>query len=251
MKRTLCLCALACLLAGCTSDPYAACPAGPAKPATVKSNQAMGGLDNWHRVASIRATAIVTDYVNDVGAITQQQQVYDLQHGTLTANGVLPQGSWQATVWLDGRRVFDQSTDKTVAWGDRVSLASSMLTSLRRAYGTLRLCNFGPTPCERATSYSVERLFGTDYIRVGVKGGAEGVRAFYLDMQSYLPVYVTVGADEPGGAGTVARYHWAMLDNGIAFPSSIEVYNIGQDVLVGYKRLLEVEFRDLSVELVR
>jgi hypothetical protein len=246
MKRTLCVCALAVVLAGCAADPYVAVSSSGAKPATVKSIQAMGGLDNWKSVHRIHATAVVTDYVDGTGVISQQQHEYDLDAGTLTASGELPQGLWKATVHLDGRGAFADSTAKAVTPEQRFRLVSSMLASLRRAYGTLRLSGFGPSPHERATSFGTATIFGTEYIRIGVAGGVEGVKAFYLDTQSYLPVYVTVGVDQAGGVGRIARYQWTMLNNGLAFPATIEVYDIGQDVLVGHKPVLEVDLRDIT-----
>jgi hypothetical protein len=235
-------------MAGCASDPFAACPRGEAKTAAIQSIQAMGGLANWAHVKSIRATAVVVSYSGSSGAITQQQHEYDLEHGTLTASGILPQGSWQATVHLDGKNSFDNDkTDKAIAPQDRAELIGAMLTCLRRSYGTLRLCRFGPGPYESAVDSDTATIFGTDYAHVLVKGGIEGIRAFYLDTQSYLPAHVTVGSDQSGHRGSVAQYRWTIQNGGIAFPSQIEVYSIGQDVLVGREPLLQVDFRDVTV----
>lgn len=234
------------LAGGCASEPYAACPAGASRTVVIRSIEAMGGLGRWEAVNSIRTTAIVTVYRGTTGIVSQQRQRYDLRSGTLKARAMLPEGPWKATVHVDGQYDFD-AKGYALAPQRRTEIVMSLTTLLHRAYGPLALCRFGPSQISQTVTDSQNvRISGHDYIRLGVKGGAENVKAYYLDPQTYLPGLVTVGGDRPGEVGTVTRYTYKLVANGLAFPAKVEVYNIGQDVLISDTPILEVDFRTVT-----
>ncbi len=242
MKRIILLTA-GCFLAvsGC-ADPYTECKVGPAGDIVVGSIDAMGGMSRWRSVGSIEAVAVVSIY-DDTGKamINEQHQVIKLDKDVILALARTAEGSWTAAVCGDGDSKF-KSKGFTASSERKKAIIESLQTILHRVRGPMNLClgDEKPTATERV------RIDGEEMIRVPVAGGAGGVKAYYFDAQTSALRLVTVGADKPGGDGTVTVYSWRIFPNGLAFPVRISVRKIGRNVLIGDKPVLEVDYRQVN-----
>ncbi|KPK85967.1 MAG: hypothetical protein AMJ81_02270 [Phycisphaerae bacterium SM23_33] len=203
---------------------------------------AMGGLERWQSVGPIRAQAVVIVY-DEVGTadVSKQDQVIDLRAGTIRASARLPETEWTAKVTEAGGVSF-KSKGPAVPAAVRARHVAALKMILHRVRGPLNLCGRG----ERARGAQPVRVDGMDLIRVPAQDGRGGIAAYYFDAQSCLLRLVTAGADAPGGEGTVTRYSYRTMANGLAFPERISVFRIGRHVLVGDEPVLEVNYHEVS-----
>lgn len=243
MKRTgaFALMGWAIFCAGCAADPYAGYDLGPARAVVSGCVDAMGGLKRWQSVKPIRAEAVVT--VHDeagIARVNKQEQVIDLGAGRIEASARLPDSVWAARVNDNGKARFE-AEGFTIPEGVATLQIKALKTILHRVRGPLNLLGGS----ERAAGARRVRIDGMDLIRVAVQGSRADIAAYYFDAQTCLLTLATAGADEPGGEGTVTRYTYRMLDNGMAFPERISVHKIGRHVLIGDEPVLEVGYRNV------
>ena len=228
-------------LVGCGADPYARFELGPARDVVKDAIEVMGGLERWQAVGPIRARAVVTIYDESGSAVVNRhEQLIDLRAGRIQASARVPGGRWTATVHASGRASFKADG---VALGPefRSRLLAALKTLLHRLRGPMNLCGQG----EKAGKVSRARVDGMELVRVAASGGSADVAAYYFDAQSKLLTLLTTGDDAPGGQGTVTRYTYQMLPNGMAFPARISVVRIGRHTLIGTRPVLAVEYHDI------
>jgi len=244
MTRVPPWCFMVCLcvsLAGCSADPYARYELGAARGVVSDAVETMGGLKRWQSAGPIRAQAVVTIYDGAGSAVVNKhEQLIDLRAGRIQASARVPGGRWTATVHADGRASF-RPGGATLSAEFRSRLLAALETLLHRLRGPMNLCGCG----EKAGQVSQVRVDGMKLIRVSASGGSAEVAAYYFDAQSKLLKLLTTGADEPGRQGTVTRYTYQMLPNGMAFPARISVVRIGQHTLIGAKPVLTAEYHDV------
>ena len=229
------------LLAGCASDPYKRYQLGPARPVVGRCVDMMGGLRRWQWAGPIRAKALVTIYdAAGKATVHEVDQVIDVNAGTIRATSVLPEGTWTAEIDQEGKSQF-QAKGFTATEDLSSQVISALWTNLHRVRGPLNLLGRD----EQVVDAAPARLPGADLVRVPVRGGGQGIVAYYFDVQTSVLRFVTSGADAPGRDGTVTKYLYRVAPNGMAFPSKIAVVKIGQHVLVGEEPVLEIEYRQV------
>jgi hypothetical protein len=230
------------LLGGCSSDPYARFNLGPAHDVVPASIDALGGLQAWQNAGKVHATAVVSFYQADGQADVNRLSVtFDYGAGVVEAQGQSPEGSWKATASRDGRYSIQGAPPK----GD---LKQELLLLLTRSAGPLNFVTTR-TQVKAVAPTSVE---GVAVVRVGVQDPNGQAVAYYFDAATNMLRFVTSGADAPGGEGTITVYppreSYVMLPNALAFPKSFRVNQIGQNVLLSDRPVLEVEFSKVTVE---
>jgi hypothetical protein len=233
------------LLAGCNSDPYAKYKLGPAREVVTASIDAVGGLSNWEQVDKVYATAVVAFYQPSGQAdIDRLAITMDLRAGTITAEGMSPEGSWMATVTRKGDCTLQGARSKD-------SVCQELMMVLHRSAGPLNMVLGN----ERPTSAGPAKIEGVPVVRVGVQGGKDQTKAYYFDATTNLLRFVTNGADRPGGDGNITVYtpkeSYIMLPDGLVFPRSFRVIKIGSNVLKSDTPVLDVDLTDIRVEQSR
>ena len=235
------------LVAGCelngSRDPYAGYELGPARDAVAASVEAIGGLNAWRKVSTVRATAVVTLYDQAGTAyVDRQEHEIDLGAGRIVALGMAGRGSWRAEAYEDGRGgVTVSGAPMPAAAQKRLIEALSRLA--RRTGGPMNLLAGG----ERVRTARPVNVGGHDLVRVGVDGDNQRATAYYFTREGGLLRMVTEGADSPGKDGTVTQYTYKVLPNGLAFPARIRVVRIGRHVLVGSRPVMDVEFSNVRI----
>ena len=229
------------LAVGCVQDPYAGFKLGEAHDVVAGSVEGIGGLKRWRSAPPIHATAVVTTYGEDGQAIVNaQQQLIKVHAGTIAASAREARGSWRALANAAGGTRF--KGEGVVPPGTRQRATSALSTILHRVRGPLNFTGYG----EKALGAQRVHVAGMDLVRVPVKFRASrGVAAYYFDASTHALRLVTTGGDAPGRGGTVTVYEYEKMPNGMSFPSSIEVFRIGDYVLVGDQPVLQVDFHDV------
>ena len=218
------------------------CNFGPAQEVVANGIQALGGLERWQSVGAIQARAIVTMYDEQGTAVVhEQQQVISPRAGELVATAALPNGKYRIRVSSAGRAEF-QGPPGLLSPELKGRLLSAMQMTLHRVRGPYNLC-LG----ERAGRPENAAIEGRSLTRVPVAGGVQDIRAYYFDPRNRLLTYATAGGDMAGQSGTVTRYAWEFPGNGLAFPSGIGVVRIGQDVLLGQAKVLDVAYHNVRI----
>jgi len=234
--------AVAAAAAGCVSGPKAPAAPVPARSVVDAGIQVMGGLEAWRKVESIAAVAVVTAYDEKGQAhVSRQRQLIDPARGRISARGRTPRGPWSASVSLDGDERAQASGFGAEPAGRKLTLAA-LETLAHRVRGPL---NFVFSQ-ERPRSKAEARIDGADVIRIGVGGDNRRALAYYFDPKTRLLRFLTSGGDRPADKGTITVYTYMMLPNGLAFPQTIRVIQIGQNALIGRTPVLEVTFSDVS-----
>lgn len=228
--------------AGCNSDPYARHKLGPAREVVAASIDAIGGLNAWQQVDKVYATAVVAFYQPSGQAdIDRLAITMDFKAGTITAEGLTPEGSWMATVTRKGDCTIQGARSKE-------SVCQELMMVLHRCAGPLNMV-MGD---ERATAVGPAKIEGVPVVRVGVQGGKDQTRAYYFDATTNLLRFVTCGSDSPGGDGSITVYtpreSYIMLPNGLVFPRSFRVIKIGSNVLKSDTPVMDVDFSDIRAE---
>jgi len=244
MKRAGLMAAMAlaaCVSAGCQpSDPYARYDLGNARDIVLASMDSIGGLDAWREVDHVDCAAVVRVY-DDRGQpyVNRLHQRIDVARAEIIATATTPQGRWRATMDADGEGGVSGAVHP-----DRWRLIRPALATLaHRVRGPLNLLAGN----ERADGADTMTVGGYEVVRVGVSGDNRNAVAYYFDAHNGTLRFVTSGADAPGRDGTVTLYTWGMLSNGMAFPRSITVVKIGQNVLIGPETLIEADFSDVEI----
>jgi hypothetical protein len=203
---------------------------------------AIGGADAMLKTGPISVDAVVTLYDESGTAfVNQDHQVYNLPAGTLSAEAPLPEGGWKARATNDSARFISTGALPPTR---RQPLLAALRICQHRVRGPINLLNVSGSG-EVAGAPQREHLPGMDVFRVPVTGGANDVKAYYFDAETYLLRLVTAGGDAPGQKGTVTAYSYQVGPNGKAFPSRLTVTKIGENVLIGDDPVLEVDFRNV------
>ncbi len=244
--------AMVCTLAGCCAvkpDPAPAVQEPPppaligASGAVQGSLNAMGGLESWRKIQTVSYDAVVTFY-NDGGTanVDRHRQSIDLIDWTLTASSTRPAGAWQAVVDRNGKVAFNPAPSRETSL--QALLVNALPMVLERAPGVLNLVsvNTGQRPGRESRA----RIDGIDLVRIGATG--EGwAKAFYTDRQSRLLQFATSGGDAPAQSGTITRYTFTRVGRSMRFPSRIEVVGIGQNSLIGERKILEMDLANIRL----
>ncbi len=207
---------------------------------------AMGGLERWEAVEAFRTRAVVSLYGED-GAerVNRHAQVIRLDPPHLAAEAKRPRGSWAAVVSLgEPDVVFDVVGEVSLGEKEQAELLDALKVILHRVRGPLNLVEGPERPAERSEA----RIDGDRMTRITVEGDYTHAVAYYFDKRTCRLRYVTSGADAAGREGTVTRYTWATLPNGMLFPRTLEVFRIGDHVLLGDTPVMRAEFYDVTVE---
>lgn len=236
---------LAALSSGCgpaAEDPYASAELGPARDVVVRAIEATGGLEAWRGAGPLAGDAVLALYdAQGRKRILAVSLRADLPAGRLHAEGRTPQGRWQVTADQRGNGSvegagLDPSTQKRV------------LSALRLLAHRLR----GPTNLlvegVRPQGTEGTRLVGVDLTRVPVRGDRQDVAAYYFAAQSGRLKFVTAGGDEPGADGSVTIYEYSDSPPVGLAPRRIRVVRIGRNVLVGDRRVLDLELLRLRMQ---
>jgi len=204
----------------------------------------MGGRRAWRAAGDIIADVVVTVY-DEAGRpySNRHRQRIDVTGGTIVATARTPQGRWTARAHDSRCRLSGWSGE--AATEARISSALAMLS--HRIRGPLNLLGAGERPGQARRM----RVGGVDVIRVGVAGETSNALAYYFDAGDGMLRFVTAGADEPGGDGTVTLYEYAILPGGLAFPKRICVVTVGRHVLIGARPVLVAEFAAVEVRRLR
>ena len=236
--------ALSCTGCGGAGGPnaYHGYDLGPANDAVAKSIEWMGGYEKVKDVSILQTTALVTEYNADSRTFASRQQYkVNFSRDYIYARTPTGEGYWNAWVWNSRKGwVFAHGFDMDAAAKQKI----------KRTLAMIFYCIRGPMNFlghEQAVSSTAVRQSGMDLVRVGVKGSGSGAEAYYFDRTTGQLRFVTFGADCPGAAGTVAIYRYQKLPDGLMVPVRIELMEIGQNVLIGQKRVLDVEFSDITV----
>ncbi|MCE5276848.1 MAG: hypothetical protein ABFD92_13000 [Planctomycetaceae bacterium] len=211
--------------------------------AVAASIKAMGGIEAWQNVQTVTYDAVVTFY-NDGGTahVDRHRQAIDLINWTLTASSTRPAGAWQAVVDPEGKVAFHPAPARE---SDLQTLLTNALPMvLERAPGVLNLVSVHTS--QRPGRQSRARIDGIDAIRVAAAGDG-WAKAYYLDRGSNLLQFATSGGDAPGQSGTITRYTFTRLGKDMRFPSRIEVFAIGQNTLLGEKKILDMDLLNIRL----
>lgn len=228
---------------GCQSnDPYRL---GAARGVVAYSLQATGGLKTWQSVSRIHATAVVASYDRDGGAHVDRMRLTIEPWGNyISASGQSPQGNWSASLSDNGPiSVFGQPSQA------RDTLRDTLASILHRTRGSLNLLDGS----EKIASIDKASIAGEELTRVRVRGKNAQAAAYYFSTASKMLRYVTSGADEPGAKGTLTIFGqgkepYVRLGNGLVFPKSFRIVQIGQYVLPSDQMVLDVDLADLRAE---
>jgi len=231
----------ACVSAGCQpSDPYARYDLEDARDIVAASMDSIGGLDAWREVDYVDCNAVVRVY-DEKGQpyVNRQRQRIDIDEAEISATATTPRGRWSATIDADGEGDVSGAVDP----GRWRLIRPALATLAHRVRGPLNLLRGD----ERADGADTMTVGGYEVVRVGVSGDSSNAVAYYFDVHNGTLRFVTSGADGPGREGTVTLYTWGILENGMAFPRSITVVKIGQNVLIGPETLIEADFADIEI----
>jgi len=75
--------------------------------------------------------------------------------------------------------------------------------------------------------------------------------AYYFDADSGLLRFVTAGADQAGGEGTVTIYDYSRMAGGRMFPRRLRAVKIGRLVLIGEEPVWEADLSNVSLRYSR
>ncbi len=237
------------LLAGCQSnntiDP-AAVDLGQAGPVVRRSLEAAGGERPLHEITGLSAdVALMVPQESGAVYLLPHRLEADLLSARLKASGRTPKGGWQAVVDPQGQyRLLSYGLSKVGL--ERELLGRTLGLVLHRLRGPLNLLEM-----ERPLSAERALVGGVDVIRVGVQGPPEEAGAYYFDADSGLLRFVTAGADEPGGAGTVTIYEYSQVADGRMFPQRLRAVKIGRLVLIGDEAVWEADLSNISLHYSR
>ena len=226
---------LASLAAGCADGPILLRQPSPGGVVAAAAD-AVGGVDAWLSADPIVADVIVAVYDADGGPhANQHRQVIDVARGTIRAGATEADGRrWRAIAGVGRGAHF---TAKPAAGKEDLALALGTLA--HRVRGPLNLCGVD----EPADEGRKVHLAGESLIRVGLRRSVGGGMAYYFDPETMFLKYLTAGGDAPGEEGTVTVYTYGKQANGMAFPTRLAIYRIGQHVLVGDEPVLTATFR--------
>lgn len=232
------------VLAGCGArDPYAKYKLGAARDAVAAAIDATGGLKAWENVGTIRADALVTLYDASGSPRTNRMKlVVDVRGGRIEAVAAEAAGWWSAVVTRRGEIALTQHEGQLSAPAkQQVGWALSMI--LHRLTGPANLL-YG---VEKPGAVSPAVVAGERVTRVQVIGYAPDAVADYFLIDGGTLRYVTAGDDRPGRGGTITRLT-CRPSGGLALPEKIEIFKIGQHVLLGDESLLEATLSAVTVE---
>jgi hypothetical protein len=235
------------LLCGCGwvgpggTDPYQ--KLGAARDIVSASVQWMGGYERWRRVGEVRTSALVTVYTEDGPTYVnnQQQKIY-INAGKLVARGETGRGSWKAVV-RDGGRSRLKGKGFKVDPQMKERICGPLLTLLHRVRGPLNLLRSR----EEVRSVERTRLGGEDVVRVTADADDGRTLGYYFHATSGELRFVTADARSPEEKGTVTAYTYMMRPNGMTFPHRIRVAEMGENVVIGRRPIMEAEFSEVEV----
>lgn len=241
--RSFLLSSLVCtFLIGCQGRmDFQAAKLGPAGDTIRMSINSIGGLTAWEQVREVKATALLTLY-NDQGQpfITQATIRIDPVKGQLIAAGPSGEGLWRATIDEKGQRLFETKGYSPVA-EQQSRICDALMTVLAQVNGPL---NFLKTDVQAGRASS-PTIAGMRLTRVGISGNTRGVQAYYFDRVTGTLRFLTVGADQAAKPGSVTLFTYATLPDGMAFPKSMQVVKIGENILISDQAILEVNFSNV------
>ncbi|HOF18056.1 MAG TPA: hypothetical protein PK082_04040 [Phycisphaerae bacterium] len=232
------------VLGGCAKDPYAKYKLGAARDTVAAAIDATGGLEAWENVGTIRADALVTLYDSSGSPRTNRMKlVVDVRGGRIEAVAAEAAGWWSAVVTRRGEITLTQHEGQLSAPAkQQVGWALSMI--LHRLTGPANLL-YG---VEKPGAVSPAVVAGERVTRVQVIGYAPDAVADYFLTDGGTLRYVTAGDDRPGRGGTITRLTGRPSAGRIALPEKIEIFKIGQHVLLGEEPLLEATLSAVTVE---
>ena len=225
----------------------------------VRSVDAMGGLDELYN-SVFRVVATVTIYDDAQGAVpgtapaTQPApsgavvwhtaMTIDPVGQTIEAKAPTGTGGWQA-VLRNGRCDF-RGQGQLVPPRQQQAICEMLNITLHRVSGPLNFVVAG----EQARSLSHSVVDGEHVLRVGVSSSDAEIRAYYFNPRTALLQFATARSDVANQPGTITVYQWRKLPNGPMFPQSITVYKIGENVLIGPEKVLQVDFDRVRIKEV-
>lgn len=234
-------------LAGCaqpSSDMITRYNLGPAGPVVTAVVENSGGLNKLKAINTIQTTAVVSVYRKGTPYSTAQAMVIRPNAGMITSTADLPEGSWSATVYLDGRSRITTTGSLQLSSLQRYEITDYLRLILHRVRGVTNLLGGGETAGEAAD------VFVGTYRTTRVLSTGRGVlaSAYFFDTDASELRMVTTGGYTPASAGTVTVYNNRRMPDGVILPASLHVSKIGSNTLVGEGTLLEIEFKDVVVK---
>jgi hypothetical protein len=218
---------------------------GPAGPAIEEAVNTVGGLKAIQDIDEIHANAVVTWYnPSGEGTVSAEKMVIYPNAGRIESSGALPQGTWQASVRLDGGANISTTGSLKLSKEQNEAISGYLRIILHRVRGVRNLLNGGESVL------GAQEIFTAGYhvTRVEVTGRPELASGYFFGVDCHELRLLTTGAVEAPGPGTVTIYTNERMPNGLLLPTRLRVVTIGEYALVGQRVLLDVELRDLMVE---
>ncbi|NLF32079.1 MAG: hypothetical protein GX591_14480 [Planctomycetes bacterium] len=214
--------------------------------------QAVGATEWLQYVDNLQTTAVVTTYEADGTAMVRTMRLdVDVDSGVVTAEGNLPGGAWSARVTLDGWGVTHplgigwvrDYGDLKLTNQEEEDLARTLRLILHRIRGPINLYKGGGEEI-----VAVENVFvaGYDATRM-IASGRPGLALAYYFSDGQLRM-IAQGAVEPGGNGEVTVYTTERTAAGAIQPAGFEVMQIGQDSLIGQRKIMAVRLTDVRLD---
>ncbi|MFP4052263.1 MAG: hypothetical protein ACLFV7_00180 [Phycisphaerae bacterium] len=239
------------VLVGCTQK----CPC-EGKPGAVSGADAArthldvtGGAEAWQDIDTIDARATMSIYGRGENG-DMAPYVLNVRlsirpwANRISAEGVMGNGTWSTTVDDRGEGSFRSSgTLRDASTPGQIKTALGLLLHRVRGAGNIV---YGD---ESATDMVDHRIDGIALDCVKVRWTPSKARSYCFSRDTDLLRFVVAGGQEAGDDGTVTRYDdYTKQANGMVFPMSIRVVEIGEYVLLGSEPVLETTFQTVTMK---
>lgn len=215
---------------------------GPAREVVLKTTDHYGGFERLKSIHAIQAKAVVTSYdYSGAGLVSAEEMTIEPNLGRISSAGHLPCGTWSAVVLLDGPAVFKTTGAPPLSCEQQERITSYLKVILHSVRGPMNLLGGG----EHVVSASREFIAGVPALRVESAGRPHLATAYFFDTAKYELAMITANGVAPPERGTVAIYSNKRQSDGVVLPVRIEVRDIGENALVGEKKVLDVQLQYL------
>lgn len=244
------------LLTGLTAAAVCGCSSPPAvepgqevasrlpstPPIVRQSVQAVGGVDRWAQISSVRAVVLMTVYDEQARPYVNRFHVRvefgpDLLCQELLADAMTAEGRLHVEV----RRVGQAGPTAGPVPDDlKRRLNSAFRVLLHSLSGPWNLT----APGVQTAPQQRTRLAGEELLRVE-RTDSRPTRTFYFLPVEALPRAVVTGPSQPGRAGTVTLLDYTLQPNGLAWPGRVQLFHRGEHTTLGEQPLFDAKISDV------